>query len=254
MATTSQVRQSRRAQLEAQRLAAAQKERRNRVLLVAAGVIVFALVAGLAIWGFTGLGQSDNSGTTMPANVNAAQNGILLAPASADAPVLDIFNDFNCTVCKAADLVLDSTIRQAATSGQVTVVIHTMAFEADTSRSAAIAAACADVQGVFPEFYHQMYLNQDAGFDSNALNTTIPNAAGLWTDKLAAYQGCLADQATGKFVNNAAAYAAKMKVTATPTFIFTPHGGKAENITNQIMNSKTQAWDPDLLRAALGLA
>jgi len=254
MATTSQVRQSRRQALEAQRLAAASKERRNRILLVTAGVLVFALVAGLAIWGISALNQGSSTGTTMPANVNADQNGILLAPATPGAPVLEIFNDFNCTVCKAADLVLDSTIRQAATSGQVTVVIHTMSFEAATSRTAAIAAACADIQGVFPDFYHQMYLNQDAGFDTTALNQTIPNAAGLWTDKLAAYQTCLADEATGQFVNNAAKYAAQMKVTATPTFLFTPNGGKTTDITTQIMNTKTNAWDPDLLRAVLGIS
>jgi len=230
-------------------VATAQKERRNRILMAIAGVVVFGLVVGLAVWGIS-TSTSSKGGTDTPPNANAAQNGIMLAPMQSGIPTLEIFSDYNCSVCKAANLTLSAVIDQAASTGKANVIVHSMSFEAASSRPAAIAASCADFQGKFVDYHNQLYINQSSsGFDSTMLQTTIPAAIGLTGDALTSFQTCVQTEATGKFVDAEKAYAVKQKVTATPTFFL--DGQKIDN--SKLFNTSTNTFDPDLLRALLNM-
>ncbi|MCL2482948.1 MAG: thioredoxin domain-containing protein [Propionibacteriaceae bacterium] len=249
MASSSQVRRSRRDALQAQRVADAHKERRNRLLFVSAGVVVLALVVGLGIWGYIAATQTQG-GTDVPPNANSAGNGITLAAVNPDLPTFEMFSDYNCSACKSANLTLSAVLDQAAAQGKANVIIHSLSFEGATSRDAAIAASCADFQGKFTDFHNQLYINQSSdGFDATMLTSTIPDAIGLTGDALTAFTTCVNTQATGKFVDAEAAYGAKMKVTSTPTFLF-----KGDKVNSQLFNSNTNTYDPDLLRAMLNMS
>ncbi|MDR2930433.1 MAG: DsbA family protein [Propionibacteriaceae bacterium] len=247
MASSSQVRQSRREELEARRVAAAQKDRRNRILLFSGGIIVVIVVVALAVWGV--VSASTKGGTDTPPNANAAKNGIMLTTADNSGvvegvPTFEMFSDYNCSACKSANLTLSAAMDQLVTNKQLNVVIHSMQFEGSTSRDAAVAAACSDSQGVFTPFHNQLYINQStSGFDSAMLRATIPATVGLTGDQLTAYQTCFDSKATGGFVDGEAAYASKMKVGTTPTFYL-----DGEDVTTKLYNQKTGTYDPDLLR------
>ncbi|MDR0849475.1 MAG: thioredoxin domain-containing protein [Propionibacteriaceae bacterium] len=245
MASSSQVRRSRREALEAQRLQAAAKTRRNRILFVAAGILVLALVIGVAAWGIISANRS--GGSDIPPNANAAQNGILLAPAVEGAPTLEIFSDFNCTSCKAADLTLDAALQQIADEGKVNVVIHPVEMIIPNSREMAIAATCADFGGKFHEFYHQAYIaqNGESGFSDEQIMTTIPTAAGLAGEALTAYQTCYTTKATGSFVDKSTKNFLTLK-RGTPTILL-----DGVVVNEKIWNSSTGTYDPDKLRALL---
>jgi len=248
MASSSQNRRSRREQLQAQRVAEVKKERRTRILFTTVGVVVFAVVIGLAIWGYQR--TVTEGGTQVPPNANSAQNGIYLAPPISGAPTLDIFTDYNCTFCKSANLTLSAVIDQASKDGKVNVVVHSLSASTN-SRNADMAAACADTVGKFVDFHNQLFINQPtdgSGFDSTMLRTSIPDTVGLYGDDLTTYQTCLDNKATGNFVDDQAAYAAKQKVTSTPTFQL-----DGVTINDKIVNTTTNTYDPDLLRAQLGI-
>lgn len=245
MASSSQVRRSRREQLEAQRLEAARKERRNRIIFVGCGMVVLAVVIGVAVWGFV-RSAANTTGTTVPPNANAARNGILLAAEVSGKPVFEEFVDYNCTFCKSASLTLGAAMDDAAENGDVTVVIHPMSFESSTSRDAARAATCADTVGYFMEYHTQLFVNQATGYDSTTLLTTIPNAVGMTAAELASFQTCYNEQSTSKFVTDIQSYATRQNVTSTPTFLL-----DGVNVGDQLWNAQTQTYDPDRFRALI---
>ena len=250
MVTTAQQRRSRREQLEAQRLAQAKKERRNRILFVAVGVVVFAVVIGLGAWGF--IAASTKGGTAVPPNANAAKTGVYVRTAdsatpAAGVPVLEEFVDYNCTACRSANLTLSAAMDQAAKDGKIQLIIHPLSFEASTSRDAAIAATCADFQGKFVDYHNQLFIKQTStGFDSTTLLTTIPDTINLTGDALTAFTNCFNNKDTGKFIDSTARFGAKENVRQTPTFRL-----DGVDITQQIWNKDTKTYDPDLLRSVI---
>jgi len=248
MASSSQTRRSRREQLEAQRFAEAKKERRTRIIFTSVGVVVFAVVIGLALWGY--MATVTKGGDEVPPNANSAQNGIFLAPSISGVPTLDIYTDYNCTYCKSANLTLSAVIDQASSDGKVNVVVHSLS-QSSNSRDADIAAACSDTVGKFVDYHNQLFINQSSdgnGFSSTVLRSTIPDAIGLYGDDLTTFQTCFDNKATGNFVDDQAKYAAKQKITGTPTFLL-----DGEKINDKIINTTTNTYDPDLLREQLGM-
>jgi protein-disulfide isomerase len=255
MASNAQQRQSRREQLEAQRRARAQKERRARIIFTGSGILALVLVVSFSLWGIS---AARGGGQEVPIN-SVGGTGITLAATelrdaglqlAAGAPTLDIYSDYGCPHCKEADAAMGPYIRQLAEQGQANVVIHSMNLF-PVSRQTNIAAACADIQGVFTDFHFQMFATQDTtkpseALDDQTLRSTIPSAIGLTGTALSAYQACFDAHGTGKFVDATVAYAAQQRVTSTPTFFL-----NGRNITQDIYNPITSNWDADLLRAQI---
>ena len=244
MASSSKVRQSRRQQLEAQRLAQAKKERRLRILLAGGGVVIVALVIGM-VW--LGMNGSTPKASDAPPNANKAQNGILLAPYVEGLPDLEEFISYSCSACKNASLVFSTVLEQAATTGKANVIIHPMTIhEEDTNASR--AAVCADYQGKFYEFHKQLFLEQDTAFDGTSLRSTVPDLVGIWQEDLDEYLTCFDTEATARFVKASDNYSIKEKIGQTPTFRL-----DGEDVTQQVFNANTSSFDPDLLRELLGM-
>ena len=247
MASSSQVRRSRREHLESQRLAKAKKERRNKILFTAGGVLILILVVAVAIWGV--VSATKGTGTEEPPNATTGGNGIHLNPWTDGAPTLEVFSDFNCGTCRTTHLAWGSIFEQVASEGKANVVFISMSFVAESSRPAAIAAACSDFQNVFPEYHHELFISANEGLDTVMLRETIPAKVGLTGEALTAFQTCVDTQATGGFVDKQAAYANQEKVIATPVFHL-----DGEDISTQLWDSNTKRYDPDLLRELLGMS
>ena len=247
MASSSQVRASRREQLEASRLAQAQKERRARILIVGAGVVLFAIVLGLALWGF--LAGNAKSGNGRPPNSTAAGDGILAAPLVPGVPTLEIYTDYNCAYCQSSHFTLSALIDDAVDAGTLNVIYRARVSLHASSRSAAMAAACADVQGMFQAYDDALYRNQSSdGFTTNTLLVTIPEHIGLTGEALSEFTDCFGESRMSSFIDAQVAQAAKQKVNQSPTFFL-----NGEDITIPIFNENTGTYDPDLLRAVIGL-
>lgn len=167
----------------------AQEKRRERTVRIAgaAGVLTaVALIIGLAV----AAPRSDQTaaGAPLPApNTQAALPAGVLGQDSqtpwavpyntqtVDAPLLEIWEDFQCPGCAALEEVNGDGIRQLADSGKVRLVFRPTAFldanYGTTSSAAAINAwGCAIDQGKTFEYQKVLYANQ-------------PTGAGEWTQE-----------------------------------------------------------------------
>lgn len=69
---------------------------------------------------------------------------MVLADRSSDAPVLDIFEDYDCPVCKEMHAKVDDTVQRLARAGKVKVVFHPVTiFQDEPMRSNSVRAAAA---------------------------------------------------------------------------------------------------------------
>jgi protein-disulfide isomerase len=101
--------------------------------------VVVACVVLSALW-FAQPGESSN-GVQLS---RQADGSMVLADLSGDAPVLDVFEDYDCPVCKDMHAKVDSTIQRLAREGKVKVVFHPVTiFRDEPMRSNSIRAAAA---------------------------------------------------------------------------------------------------------------
>lgn len=130
-------------------------------LIVLPALILFT-VAGLVIYN----GSKGSGLETVPPSAAGMGQPLSLNPeAPEDAPVLSIFEDFQCPYCGVLENSLGDTFRDLADSGEANVEIHLMNFldgglGNSASTMAIRAAAAADEQGKFPEFHALLYQNQ----------------------------------------------------------------------------------------------
>ncbi|MCW2885426.1 MAG: hypothetical protein QOE54_7285 [Streptosporangiaceae bacterium] len=136
------------------------------VLVIAGVLVVLARTGG----GGTGLignppGASQGPGQDQAGQATRQPDGsIALARPGVDQPVLEIYEDFQCPVCKAFEETNGSTLRQLVADGKVKVVyrpfqLFTREPLASNSRRAAGAALCAPA-GNWIAFHDLLFQNQ----------------------------------------------------------------------------------------------
>ncbi|MDR1449748.1 MAG: DsbA family protein [Propionibacteriaceae bacterium] len=250
MANRSQAARSRRAELEAQRLAQAKKQRQLRIFGAAGGLLVIAVVVALTIWGVNG---SKTGGSDIPPSATADKNAISLTPnVSSSAPTLDIFSDFQCPGCKSYHDALGDVIDDYIEAGTVNIIIHQMTFldrlntdgNPNSSTRSAVGAACADFAGKYLAYYDAVYDNQPSdegpGYSDSLLRDTIPAGIGISGDDLTAFQTCYDTRATGQFVQDTDDEGSRGMAQAgsqtTPVYAL-----NGENITTELGSASSPA-------------
>src|SRR5581483_2395204 len=90
----------------------------------------------------------------------------------ADAPItIDEYADFQCPICRRAELLIRQIAPQYIDTGKVKIVYHNFAFIGAESVQAAQAAECANDQGKFWEYAGYLFDHQtgeNVGAFSNA--------------------------------------------------------------------------------------
>ncbi|WP_156251600.1 DsbA family protein [Pseudactinotalea terrae] len=167
------------ARKEAERLAAKQAstERRNRLVILVASVLVVALigVAGFFIWkesqrtlltdfeGARPAASTDSGGITFGA-------GAVAGTTTEGAAEVQIYVDFMCPVCGTYDEVNREDIRTMLTEGDATVVYHplnyldqySMGTNYSTRAANAFATAATDAPEAALDFLESLFDNQPA--------------------------------------------------------------------------------------------
>ncbi|GAA4520405.1 MULTISPECIES: DsbA family protein [Nonomuraea] len=104
---------------------------------------IVAAVAVLAVMGFVTLVQSGPSSDGVRL-MRQADGSMVLADRGGQAPVLVLYEDFECPVCRELHSRVDDTIERLAREGKVKVVYHPVTiFRDEPSRSNSIRAAAA---------------------------------------------------------------------------------------------------------------
>lgn len=148
-----------------------------------------------------------------------ADGSIVLADRSSDAPVLDVFEDFDCPVCKDMHAKVDATIQRLAREGKVKVVFHPVTiFQDEPMRSnsirAAAAARCVPAEN-WLAFRDELYSIQPAPHGV-ASGFTVEELVKAARKAGAAVDECVRSQSYAKAH---VAESAKIRLEGTPTVV-----------------------------------
>ncbi|MGC3992881.1 MAG: thioredoxin domain-containing protein [Propionicimonas sp.] len=206
--------QNNRERLRQAQAAAAKQQRLTRIIGVGAAVlalVIVGVIVGVVVQ------QRNNTAASVAAAItppNATSDGkaIVQNPGKAKdgAPVVELFFDYQCPVCKQFESAYGAALTSLAASGDIELHYRNMTFldqnlNNDASTRAGIAAACADVVGKYSAYHDAIYENQPttegAGYTDAVLRETIPTTVGITGADLTTFQSCYDNQSTKAFVN-----------------------------------------------------
>ncbi|WP_113698643.1 DsbA family protein [Nonomuraea lactucae] len=206
-----------------------------RTRLVVAATAACAVLALIAALGLTEPG-SPSRGVRV---VRQSDGSVVLADMGAGAPVLDIYEDFDCPVCKELHARVDATIQRLAGEGRVKVVFHPVTvFRDEPMRSNSVRAAAA--ARCVPEsrwlaFRDELYGMQPAPHGV-ASGFTVEELAGAARKVGAPVDECVRSQA---YAETHLAESAKAAIEGTPTVV----------LDGRVLGD--EAFDPRALEAAI---
>jgi len=200
--------------------AAAQERRRERTVRIIGAITVLVVVVGIIVVAVVARNSSSTEAAPTPTADPAAaapagtlpsddpfKYGVPVGTASADAPVLEIWEDFQCPACDAVEQANGQGILDLANSGSVQLVWRMATFldrvndggdpaVANSSTRAAAAFGCAIDAGKTEEFHKTVFDNQPAnegeGFTDEQL-LGFGSQIGLSGTELETYQQCVTD-------------------------------------------------------------
>ena len=193
-------------------------------LATAAAAAVLVAVAGI---GFTISYQRNKpvAQIAVPTGAVGPQGTSGLQFGSADAKVtLDLYEDFQCPICKTFEAQSNQTIKELYQSGKVKVRYHTMAFldNASTTRyssRAANVAACTADSKVFPAFHEQVFSAQPReGSEGLSNDQLIEMARGVGAIE-PGFAPCVEKGKYDDWVAAVTDASSKAGVTGTPTVL-----------------------------------
>ena len=162
---------SARERLRTERARQARRRRRIRVLAVGAGVVV--LIAAAVTVGVlsqhnketTVKARPEYAGPYAPVTLNA-DNSVTMAQPGVTKPVIDVYEDFQCPMCRSFEQANGGMIQQLADQGKVKVVYHPFTiFSAEPQQANSIrawaAAKCAPATR-WARYHNALYASQPA--------------------------------------------------------------------------------------------
>ena len=177
---------------------------------------------------------------------------ISCAGAQTGAPVVELFFDYQCPICKQFETQFGTTLDDMATKGEIQLIYRTMTFldnklRNDSSLKAGIAAACADNAGAYSAYHNAIFAgqptNEGTGYTTQQLRVDFAGTAGITGDKLTGFQQCYDSRTTQSFVEGTNEKAAADGVNSTPTIMV--NGTKLDN--NTIFTQGTDAFRQTVL-------
>lgn len=153
----------------------------------------------------------------------APAGSIILGAAGPNAPVLDVYEDYQCPACARIHPYVAADLASLVDSGDVEVRFHLMSFldagmGNDASARAAAGAFCAHEQDLFSAYHDAMWAHHPAvegeGWTDEQL-AAIASGAGV---EPATWSACVASGRHDAQVRSANGLSLAAGVNATPTF------------------------------------
>ncbi len=200
-------------------------------IVVATVVVIVAIIAvvGGVVWSQSKQEAAVGTSTAVPAGASMGGGFPAFADATpvSGAPTMDLYEDFQCPVCKQFEAQLGSTIQGLAAQGKLKLNYHVLNFlddktGAQNSTPAANGAFCAAADGKFQEFHNAVFADQVAeGQDvTDAQLAKWAGVAGITGDPLTTWTKCVSDGTYTRYVNSVNEAAFKIpSFKGTPTVI-----------------------------------
>lgn len=236
-----------RARIAAQREALRKQDQRKRMTLIITIAVIAVVAVGIGWWSMS-QGKSETTvavGNLAPVSIQE-DGSVVMAKPGVTAPVLDVYEDYQCPACKQLEETSGSTIKNLAAEGKAKVVYHMITiFSQDPTKSnslrAANAARCVTDGSQYMKFHDLLYKGQPAetttGFTPDELLKWGKDAGVTAPD----FQSCVQQQ---RNVATQQQFSSKimtsLKLEGTPTLM----------LNGQPMDTNT-AFVPASLRAAV---
>ena len=184
---------------------------RNLVIAVVVGVVLIMLVPTL-------LSKQTDTSEAIPASVSAEDGyGIVFNKELADAPFIEIYEDFQCPACARFESIAGEYIEELITTKKAKIAFHTLSFLGGESQIAANAAACSADEGKFLQLHKTLMANQpseNSGAWTSSYFSTLGLGLGISSPE---YDKCVSDNKYMGWVKNVAEAGAARNINSTPT-------------------------------------
>lgn len=215
------------------------------ILIIVSAVVAVAIIAVVVLAATGRFSPEKDDPTTIvtglgeqitPPHANADDTGIL-SPigTNTSAPTLVVYEDYQCPICQTYESYFGKTFKSLAADGRIQVEYRTRTFldqnlaklneskgVAESSKRAAIAAACADEVGRFQEYHDTVYEHAPSqegdGYTMEQLRSDFASEAGISGGDLTTFQGCVDQNQTLTFVEGVEQAGKDAEVNQTPTF------------------------------------
>lgn len=199
------------------------KKKDNVTRNLVIGMISLVVLVGVTV-SFTT--NQSNQNAINPSSVQKSEGyGIVFNGDLTNVPKIDIWEDFQCPVCRDFEAINGSQIKQWIEEKKVKAVFHPLSFigainpySSNESALMANAAACASDEGKFLQYHLALYANQASAENSGKWNTQELIKLGLDLGfNSPKFAECVS---TGKYqdwVRNVATDGANKNVNSTPT-------------------------------------
>jgi protein-disulfide isomerase len=213
---------------------AKKKDNVTRNLVIGMVVLVVAVTVGVSL-----SSNKAKESAAVPSSVDKAEGyGIVFNKGLADVPKIDIWEDFQCPVCRDFEVVNNKQIREWIEAKKVTAVFHPLSFIGAESAYMANAAACSADEGKFLQYHEALYANQAEAENSGKWNaaTLIALGANLKiTSK--SFTDCVTNGKYQDWVTNVANDGASKNVDSTPTVFI--NGKEMERLQKNYFDAGT---------------
>ncbi|WP_051466870.1 DsbA family protein [Actinomadura oligospora] len=163
------------------------------VVVVAVAVVVTVVAMNSDKSGGDGKNVSANlyKGAVAPIKVEA--DGTVTMGKPGAKATLDLYEDFQCPICKEFEKTSGDTVKQLAAEGKVTVKYHILSFvNPQGSPRAAVAGWCAADEGKYLQFHDVAYQNQPD--ERKALTVDVLKKFGTAAGTTGNFAKCVSDQ------------------------------------------------------------
>jgi len=194
------------------------KKRDNGTRNLVIGMVALVVVVAVAV-SFGSNRAKTNAAT--PSSVEKSEGyGIVFNKGLTSVPKLDIWEDFQCPVCRNFEAVNGKQIQDWIAQKKVKVVFHVLSFIGAESAYLANGAACSADEGKFLPMHEAIYVNQsqteNSGMWSAENILALGKKLGLSSKS---FSDCVANGQYKDWVNNVAADGNKKNINSTPTVL-----------------------------------
>jgi protein-disulfide isomerase len=242
---------SARERLAEERKRQAQKQQRMRALTIAISALaIVALAVIVTVYLLNKKDKNTYTGALAPAT-RMADGRILMGKPGVKAPMLEMFEDFQCPICKDMESTTGNTIKRLAAEGKVNVIYNPLWLFKEreepirgNSQRAANAALCAPADK-WVKYHDTIYKNQpNEGSNGFSNKDLIGWAKDIGFDT-PAFEQCVKGVQKQSQIDSMTNYAERSrKVTGTPTVYL---NGQSLNLTNVLL--KPSALEKAILAA-----
>lgn len=203
----------------------AKQKKRDRLITLIGVVLVVAVVG--AVIGAVVFANNQSNKVALPTTVTKPQLGFPVGAAAATTPAVQLFEDFQCPICKAFNDSGDALVLEAAAkAGKIRLKLQPMIFldaanNNDSSIRATNAWGCAIDQGAGVRYDTVVFKNQPTegvGY-TDAQLAAFGAEAGISGTAFTNFAKCVATTIYHPWANSAEDYATAHGVNGTPTVL-----------------------------------